>query len=174
MDARASRGRRRGRTGSRGEGGAHTGEEVVDTTTAATAAHARVHDGTRPGQAKPRRPPQHPSAAPRAQGSARRKVHGISKAWWRRTPKARRTGESMASERGRTRQIDADHHVRRREAVQIRTISSPAMAGDGQIKAATAEAISASREPKGGLGLGHSEKTTRLGRLDRAQWAGPT
>jgi hypothetical protein len=80
----------------------------------------------------------------------------------------------MASERGRTRQIDADHHVRRREAVQIRTISSPAMAGDGQIKAATAEAISASREPKGGLGLGHSEKTTRLGRLDRAQWAGPT
>ncbi|KAK1609409.1 hypothetical protein QYE76_033082 [Lolium multiflorum] len=75
----------------------------------------------------------------------------------------------MASERGRTRQIDADHHVRRREAVQIRTISSPAMAGDGQIKAATAEAISASREPKGGLGLGHSEKTTRLDCLNRLE-----
>jgi hypothetical protein len=39
----------------------------------------------------------------------------------------------MASERGRTRQIDADHHVRRREAAQIHTISSPAMAGDGRI-----------------------------------------
>ncbi|KAK1646343.1 hypothetical protein QYE76_064148 [Lolium multiflorum] len=133
MDARASRGRRRGRTGSRGEGGALTGEGMVDTTMVAMAVHARTHGGTRPGQAKPRQPPKHPSAAPRAQGNARRKVLGISNARRRRTPSTRRTGGSEACKRGRGHQIDADHHVCHREAVQIRTISSPAMAGDGRI-----------------------------------------
>jgi hypothetical protein len=34
----------------------------------------------------------------------------------------------MASEQRRQRQIDVDHQVRRREAVQIRTTSSPATA----------------------------------------------
>nr|XP_051206915.1 uncharacterized protein LOC127322005 [Lolium perenne] len=55
---------------------------------AAMAAHARAHGGTRPGQAKPWRPPQHPSAAPRTLGSARKKGHGLSNARRRRTPKA--------------------------------------------------------------------------------------
>jgi hypothetical protein len=47
----------------------------------------------------------------------------------------------MTSERQRKCQIDVDHQVRRREADQIHSISSPTMAGDGLIKAATAEAI---------------------------------
>jgi hypothetical protein len=54
-----------------------------------------------------------------------------------------------ASQGGDEDQIETEDLVRRREAVQIRTISSPARAGDGQNKAATAEAISASQELRG-------------------------
>ena len=61
-------------------------------------------------------------------GSARKKGHDLSNARRRRTPKAWCTGGSMASEQRRQCQIDADHQVRRREAVQIRTTSLLAMA----------------------------------------------
>jgi RecB family endonuclease NucS len=61
-------------------------------------------------------------------GSTRKKGHNLSNARRRRTPKAWHTGGSMTSERQRKCQIDVDHQVRRREADQIRIISSPVMA----------------------------------------------
>ena len=55
-----------------------------------------------------------------------------------------RANVTGANEEGDEEQIEPEDLVRRREAVQIRHISSPARAGDGRNKAATAEAISAS------------------------------
>jgi hypothetical protein len=100
---------------------------MADTVMAAMAAHA----GARRHQAWPSQALATTTAPQRCttrRGSAWKKGHGLSNARRRRTPKAWRTGGSMASEQRRQRQIDVDHQVRRREAVQIRTTSSPATA----------------------------------------------
>jgi hypothetical protein len=137
---------------------------------AATAAHAGATAA--PGQAKPqqRRSYQQPRRGTRPHRSARdadeRRIFA--------DPCGRGADALGKSRGGRERQIDADHHVRRRETVQIRTRSSPMMAGGGRSRAATAEAISVSREPERGIRVTGWRTTKRLGRLDRAHWAGPT
>jgi hypothetical protein len=55
-------------------------------------------------------------------------------------------------------QIDADDLVRRHEAVQMRPISPPEVAGDGRNKAATAQATTASRERLGFRERGEEER----------------
>jgi hypothetical protein len=94
---------------------------------AATAAHT---GGTAaPGQATamPQQPasPQQSTATPPHQ-EHRRAAH-------RRRSCGQGANALRASRGGNERQIDADYHVRHREAAQICIISSPAMAGDGRI-----------------------------------------
>jgi hypothetical protein len=113
--------------------------------------------------------PQHPTHQGGAHGGAT--VPGMPTSDGSSRIRAARDTERLGANRdGGESHIDADHEVRRRTAVRLRPISSLEMAGSGRNKAATATTV---EERAGALGLGEEERRERLGRLDRAQWAGP-
>ena len=145
---------------------------MADTVMAAMAARA----GARRHQAWPSqawRPPPHPSAAPRAGkapgrrataspthgGGGRRRPSALEGRWRANSDASDRSMRTIGFAVERLSRSASPRRRRRPEAAEIKRRRRRRFW---------------SREPKGIRVRERGRKTTRLGRLDRAHWAGPT